>query len=103
MDIQGNVLWRDDDGYEQARQDAVWNYRKPDRYPEVIVQAVSESDVVAAVNLAKERGLKVNARSGGHSWSASSVRQGAMLIDLSRLTEIAFDPDTGIALVQPGG
>src|SRR5215831_11439406 len=103
MDITGNVFWRDDPGYEQARLDAVWNFRKPDRHPEVIVQAVSESDVVAAVKLAIERGLRVKARSGGHSWSASSVRDGAMLIDLSRLAEIGFDPDTGIASVQPGG
>ncbi|HEY2601590.1 MAG TPA: FAD-binding oxidoreductase [Thermoleophilaceae bacterium] len=103
MEIQGNVFWQGDDGYEQARQDAVWNARKPQRFPEVIVQAVSEDDVVAAVRLARERGLRVKARSGGHSWSASSVREGALLIDLSRLTGISFDPDTGIAAVQPGG
>jgi FAD/FMN-containing dehydrogenase len=103
MKIEGNVFWQGDEGYEQARLEAVWNARKPERYPEVIVQAVSEQDVVEAVRLARERGLKVKARSGGHRWSASSVRQGAMLVDLSRLTEIAFDPDSQIASVQPGG
>ena len=47
-------------------------------------------------------GLKVKARSGGHSWTASSLREGALLIDLSRLTRIEFDPETRVAIVEPG-
>ena len=102
MSIAGSVLWRGEEGYEQARTDAVWNARKPGRYPAVIVQAVSEDDVVAAVRLARERGLKVKARSGGHSWTASSVMDGGMLIDLSRLTDVSLDPETRTAVVSPG-
>src|SRR5579862_9027195 len=92
MQLQGLVFWKGDDGYEQARQAAVWNFRKPERYPEVIVQAQTEQDVVDAVALANERGLRVKARGGGHAWSGSSVRSG-MLIDLSRLNEVSFDAD----------
>lgn len=101
MQFDGAVFWKGEDGYEPARQGAVWNVRKPDRYPEVIVQARSEQDVVNAVALAAERGLRVKARAGGHAWSGSSVRSG-MLIDLSRLDEISFDADSGIASAQPG-
>jgi FAD/FMN-containing dehydrogenase len=68
----------------------------------VIVQALDEADVVAAVRLARMRGLKVKARSGGHGWTASSVRDGGMLIDLSRLTDVSLDPDTRTAVVSPG-
>jgi len=71
-----SVLERDDAGYEAARRDAVWNELKPDRYPEAIVLAESEQDVIDAVRYAAERGLRVKARSGGHSWTASSVRDG---------------------------
>ena len=101
MQLQGAALWKGEDGYEQARQAAVWNFRKPDRYPDVIVQAQTEQDVVEAVALANERGLRVKARAGGHAWSGSSVRSG-MLIDLSRMNQVTFDSDTGIASAQPG-
>ncbi|HTU28770.1 MAG TPA: FAD-binding oxidoreductase [Solirubrobacteraceae bacterium] len=97
-----NLLARDDDGYELARRDAVWNGLKPHRYPSAIVLAESEQDVVDAVRYAADHGLKVKARSGGHSWTASSVRDGALLIDLSRMNDVAFDASTGIARVGPG-
>lgn len=101
MQFEGAVLWKGDPGYEAARQAAVWNVRKPERFPDVIVQARGDADVVAAVRLANERGLRVKARAGGHAWSGSSVRSG-MLIDLSRMNQVAYDADTGIASVQPG-
>ncbi len=97
-----NLLARDDDGYEIARRDAVWNGLLPERYPAAIALAQSEADVVAAVRHARAHGLKVKARSGGHSWTASSVRDGALLVDLSRMDEVTFDAETGIASVQPG-
>ena len=101
MQFEGSVFARGEDGYEAARQAAAWNARKPHRFPEVIVQALSDADVVAAVALAGERGLKVKARAGGHSWSASGIRSG-VLVDLSRMTEVSFDADRGVASVQPG-
>jgi hypothetical protein len=91
-----------DDGYEPARLSAIWNGYKPPRYPEAIVLARSTEDVVQAVRYASEHGLRVKARSGGHSWTASSVRDGALLVDLSQMQGIEFDPETGIAIVEPG-
>ncbi|MFJ8110900.1 FAD-binding oxidoreductase [Streptomyces sp. NPDC096132] len=95
------LLRRDDAAYEQARLDAVWNERKPDRYPEVIVLADSEQDVVAAVRLARSEGLTIGIRSGGHSWVGNGVRDGGMLLDLSRLRDVTVDPATRTAAVQP--
>ena len=43
----GRHFFRGDDGYEPARRATVWNQRVPDRYPDVIVQAVDAEDVVA--------------------------------------------------------
>ena len=80
-----DILWRNDAGYEHARRGAVSNGRKPNRFPDVIVRAHSNGDVVAAVQLAKERGLKIGIRSGGHSWAASFLRDGGMLLDLARM------------------
>jgi FAD/FMN-containing dehydrogenase len=101
MKFDGTVLRRGQPGYEEARQRAAWNARKPDRQPDVIIRAASESDVVTAVRLAAQEGLRVKARAGGHSWTGSAVRTG-LLIDLSALTDVAYDPATGVAAVQPG-
>jgi FAD/FMN-containing dehydrogenase len=98
----GVLLTRDADEYEIARRDAVWNGLIPARYPEAIVRAQSTQDVIDAVQYARDRGLKVKARSGGHSWTASSLRDGALLVDMSRLTAIEFDGEAKIAIVEPG-
>jgi FAD/FMN-containing dehydrogenase len=69
--MSSGMFWRDDTGYERARLSAVSNGRKPSRFPDVIVRAHGLSDVIAAVQFAKERNLKIGIRSGGHSWAAS--------------------------------
>jgi FAD/FMN-containing dehydrogenase len=93
---------RDEPGYEAARLDSVWNARKPERYPAAIVVAETEDDVVAAVNYAREQGLKVSVRSGGHSWYGIHLRDGGLVLDLSRLREISVDPQARTASVQSG-
>ncbi|MER5789480.1 FAD-binding oxidoreductase [Streptomyces sp. NPDC001980] len=98
---QGTLVRRGDAAYERARLDAVWNERKPDRHPDVIVVAESERDVVAAVRLARAEGLRIGIRSGGHSWVGNGVRDGGMLLDLSRLTEVTVDPAGRTATAQP--
>jgi FAD/FMN-containing dehydrogenase len=99
--FQGQLYWRGDDGYEQERVGRVFNGRKPDRYPAAILNAAHEEDVVAGVRLARERGLKVSVRAGGHSWIGWSVRDDALLIDLGGMREISLDTDTSIVRVSP--
>ncbi len=99
--FQGRLYWRGDDGYEQERIGPVFNGRKPNRYPAAILKAAHEQDVIAAVRLARERGLKISVRSGGHSWAAWSVRDDALLIDLASMREISLDMDTSIVRVNP--
>ena len=96
------VLRRGDAGYEAARRDTVWNARIADRFPDLIVQAASAEDVVRALALARERELQVGVRSGGHSWSGSHLRDGGMLLDVSRLAEVSLDADARTAAVGPG-
>ncbi|MEV6316611.1 FAD-binding oxidoreductase [Streptomyces sp. NPDC051776] len=100
--IEGEVLWRDDPGYEHAWAGALWNRVKPRRYPEVIVRAASERDVPAAVDLARARGMRIAMRAGGHSWCGSPLRDGGMLLDLSQLRRWDIDAASATATVQPG-
>jgi len=97
----GRVIRRGDADYEAARLDAVWNARKPNRHPDVIVTAETEDDVVAAVRLAAREQLTIGIRSGGHSWVGNGVRDGGMLLDLSRLQEISVHAESRTAAVGP--
>ena len=98
----GRTLARDDAGYETARRDAVWLTNMPDRFPDRIVAANSVGDVVAAVRAAKAEGRQVAVRSGGHSWSANHVRDGGVLIDVSRLNSFTIDRSAMTATAEPG-
>ena len=100
--LAGQVLRRGEPGYEQARADAVWNARKPDRYPDLIVIAATEQDAAAAVRHARDEGMRVALRSGGHSWCGGHLHDGGMLLDLSRLRGITVDPAARTASVQAG-
>jgi FAD/FMN-containing dehydrogenase len=79
----------------------VWNQRIPDRFPDVIVTTTSDADVIEAVKLARSRGLRISIRAGGHSWIATSLRDGGMLVDLSRLNGVTVDAASRMATVQP--
>jgi FAD/FMN-containing dehydrogenase len=99
---EGRTLARGDVAYEIARRDALWRTNPPDRFPDRIVQANSVGDVVAAVRSAKAAGQRVGVRSGGHSWSGNNVRDGGVLIDVSRLRAFTVDQAGMTATAEPG-
>jgi len=80
----------------------MWNARLPDRFPDTIVQASNEADVVAALQLAKRENLRVAVRSGGHSWAGNHIRDGGLLLDVSRLDEVQIDKNAMRATAGPG-
>jgi FAD/FMN-containing dehydrogenase len=97
-----SLLRRGEDGYEAARLDAVWNARKPDRHPDAILLARTEADVVEAVRLARAEGWTIGLRSGGHSWIGTGVRDGGLLLDLSRLDGLTIDREARRVAAGPG-
>jgi FAD/FMN-containing dehydrogenase len=98
--IEGEVIDAADANYESVRTD-MWNQLKPDRYPDLIVRVKGDKDVVEAVRFARENRLKLAVRGGGHSWSGLFLRNGGMLIDLSKLDQVAIDPTARTAAIQP--
>lgn len=98
----GRVIRRGEEGYEQARRAAVWNARTPARCPDAIALAESDEDVVEAVRLARAEGMRIGVRSGGHSWAGNHLRDGGMLLDLSRLDAVAIDAEAMTAVAGPG-
>ncbi|MBZ5740939.1 FAD-binding oxidoreductase [Nocardioides mangrovi] len=95
------LITRDEEGFEEARFDRIFNRRLPDRQPAAVVRAETEADVQAAVRLAHDRGWQVAVRSGGHSWAQWSVRDDALVIDLGGLREISYDEESGIVTASP--
>ena len=96
--LDGPLVLDGDFGYDGARQ--VWNGMH-DRRPAVIVRARSTGDVVNAVNFARERELLLAVKGGGHSWPGHSTADGALMIDLSAMNEVAVDP--GLRRAKVGG
>lgn len=98
----GRTFRRGEDGYEQARRECSFNARLAARYPDFIVQANTVADVQAAVKAAKRDGMVIGVRSGGHSWAGNHVRDGGMLLDVSRLDDMAIDGKAMTATAGPG-
>lgn len=99
--FDGELLLRDDTGFEDARVHRIFNRRLTDRRPAAVLKVGSEQDIVRGVRLAKERGWKVAVRSGGHSWAQWSVRDEALVLDLAALQELSYDEETGIVSASP--
>lgn len=99
--IKGTVVTAADSDFPSVRAAMVWNEIKPDRSPDVIVTVKDDNDVVAAVNFARENGLKIVVHGGGHTWCGLAVRNGGMTIDLSKLTESTIDKANRTASIQP--
>ena len=97
--LQGKTFVKGDAGYDDAR--SIWN-AMIDRSPGVIVRCAGASDVVRAVNFARERGLAIAVRSGGHNIAGNAVVEGGMMIDLSAMNSVRVDPAAKRAWVGPG-
>src|SRR5215216_7869020 len=97
--IDGQVLLPGDDGYDSARR--VWN-AMVDRHPAVAVRCVSNADVSAAINFARQHDLETGVRCGGHSVLGICVPDDGLLMDLSGMRTVRVDPDVRRAWVQGG-
>ncbi len=98
----GRTITRDDAGFDAALLGTSFNAQDPGRRPALIVQANNDADVLSAVRQARDLGLKIGICSGGHSWAQNHIRDGGMLIDLSRLNSISINAADGIATIGPG-
>jgi FAD/FMN-containing dehydrogenase len=98
-DFRGQLILPGDEGYDAAR--AVWN-GAIDRRPALIARPSGTCDVVAAVRFARERGLPVSVRGGGHSAAGFAVADDALMIDVSALQEILVNPAARTAVAGSG-
>ena len=98
----GRVLSQGAPDFDAALKGSSFNAQDPGRRPDLIVQANEFADVVTAVKRARDEGLQISICSGGHSWAQNHLREGALLLDLSRLNFIVLDEANGTARIGPG-
>lgn len=97
--LRGELLRPQDDGYDDARK--IFN-AMIDKRPALIARCVGASDVIRAVHFAREKGLLVSVRSGGHNVAGNAVCDGGLMIDLSRMKGIRVDPIRRTVRAEPG-
>jgi FAD/FMN-containing dehydrogenase len=93
------MLKQGDPGYDQAR--TVWN-AMVDRRPRIIARCASASDVITAVRTARDLGLQIGVRCGGHSVLGLAVPEDGLMIDLTPMGAVRVDPARRRAVVQGG-
>lgn len=87
--LRGPLIRPGEDGYDTAR--SVWN-AMIDRRPALIVRCAGAADVIAAVNFARESGLPISIKGGGHNVGGKAVCDDGLMIDLSLMKGIRVDP-----------
>jgi FAD/FMN-containing dehydrogenase len=96
---RGRVIDPEDPAYDVARK--VYN-GMIDRRPAVVVRPVNVGDVMAAVDLARENGVDLAIRGGGHSVPGFGTCDGGVVIDLSGMRGVHVDPVAGLARAEGG-
>jgi len=97
--VKGPVIAPEDAEYDQAR--TVF-YGWVDRRPLAIIRVADESDVSRVVDLARENGLELAIRSGGHSLSGHGASEGGIVLDLSGMRDLEIDAEKRLAWAQTG-
>jgi len=97
--LGGPLLRPGDDGYDAARQ--IFN-GMIDRRPALIARCTATGDVAKAVGFAREQGLVVSVRGGGHNVAGNAVCDGGLMIDLTLMKGIRVDPAARTVRAQGG-
>ena len=97
--FKGAVLLPNDGGYEDARK--IWN-AMIDKRPAIIARCAGTPDVVRAVNFARENGLLLAIRGGGHNIAGNALCDGGIVIDLSQMKAATVDAGKRRVTIEAG-
>ena len=97
--MRGPVLSAADPGYDDSR--SLWN-AMIDRRPAVIVRCLGAADVVAGVRAAREHGLPLTVKGGGHNIAGLAVCEDGLMLDMSLMRGVWVDPAARLARAQAG-
>jgi FAD/FMN-containing dehydrogenase len=98
-ELKGHVIEPDDPDYDEAR--TVF-YGTVDRRPAAIVKVADATDVARVIAYAREGGLELAVRSGGHSVAGHGVTDGGIVLDLSDMRALEIDAERRTAWAETG-
>ena len=79
----------------------IWNGMAA-KVPALVVQPTSARDVAAAVGFARDHGLLLSIKGGGHNIAGTAIAERGLTLDMSRMRDVTVDPDAKLAHVGPG-
>ncbi len=97
--FQGQIIWPGAAEYDEAR--SIFN-AMIDRRPALIAQCRNTRDVVEAIRFARDSGLEIAVRGGGHGVAGKALSEGGLVIDLRHMNAVAVDPARRTAVVGGG-
>jgi FAD/FMN-containing dehydrogenase len=97
--VAGPVVGPGDAGFDDARR--VWN-GMIDRQPVAVVRAASVADIAPTIAAARESGLPLAVRGGGHNVAGNGTVDGGVVLDLGGLTDVVVDVAARTVTVAPG-
>ena len=97
--VSGTVTGPGDPGYDEAR--AIWN-GMIDRRPAAVVRAAGTDDVAPTIGFAREHGLDLAVRGGGHNVAGNGTVDDGLVLDLADLHAVTVDPATATVRVEAG-
>ena len=98
-DLNGEVIGPDDAAYDEARQ--VF-FKGVDRRPAAVARVAGADDVARVISFARDNGVELAVRSGGHSRAGYGTSEGGVVIDLSGMRALDIAPDLKTAWVETG-
>lgn len=99
LDDLGRLIRPGEEGWDDAV--LTWNGMAA-KTPAVVLQPTSARDVAATVGFARDHGLLLGIKGGGHNIAGTAIAEGGLNLDLSRMRQVAVDPDARLAHVGPG-
>jgi FAD/FMN-containing dehydrogenase len=97
--VRGQLMLPDDAGFDEAR--SIWN-AMIDRRPAMILRCAGVADVRRGVAFARDNGLPLAIRGGGHNIAGSAVCDDGLVLDFSLMKSVRIDPFAKRAYVEPG-
>jgi FAD/FMN-containing dehydrogenase len=97
--VDGPLLRAGDEGWGDAV--LVWNGMVAE-VPALVLQPSSAHDVAAAVGFARDHGLLLSIKAGGHNIAGTSIAEGGLTLDMSRMRDVTVDAQAKLVNVGPG-
>ncbi|HWL49247.1 MAG TPA: FAD-dependent oxidoreductase, partial [Acidimicrobiia bacterium] len=97
--VEGRLLRAGDAGWDDAVR--IWNGMVA-KAPSLVFQPTAAEDVAAGVGFARDHGLLLSIKGGGHNMAGTSIAERGLTLDMSRIRDVTVDPDRRLGHVGPG-